>query len=244
MAPLPTARNPRPSSHPVSAVRPGSSSSSRPGARAAHVRRARALRLAVVPLLLLATAAAVAAGVAGGTGPLRVTVFVVLLLGVGAAVASDADARTERRELLAERARLAAAFADAHDELVRAHVEETDQLSARLTGHLRHLRDHLSVASAALTTTRGEVAALAAELASLRVELARTIRARDALKADVDAYVAVETARIAREQEAVAVDHREAERVAAVSAAGSGEGTGAGVGAVVDLGSWERRAAG
>ncbi len=228
--------------------------------RAAHLRRTRALRLSVVPLLVVATVAAVAAGTSGGTGVLRVAVFVVLLLGVAAAVASDADARAERRELLAERARLTTAFADAHERLVRTHADESDQLAARLTGHIRHLRDHLAAANARVSTgraeldgvraelaasrtelaaSRTELAALKAELETVRVELARMTRARDALKADVDAYVAVETARIAREQEAVAASHTAAERGAA-----PGGGEQAGNAAVVDLGTWERRAAG
>ncbi len=200
----------------------------------------------MLPLLLVATAAAVGAGIAGGTGLLRVTTFVVLLLGVAAALAADADARAERRELLAERARMSAAFADAHERLVRAHADQTDEVTARLGGHLQHLRERLSAVNVMLAAGRtelvagrAELAAMAGELVAVRDELARVTRARDALKADVDAYVGVETARLAREElaaaDAVHVDVARAEAVRVDVGPG---------GAVVDLGTWGRRAAG
>lgn len=176
----------------------------------------------------------------GGLAALRIGAFAVLACGVAAAVASDVDARDERVAHAAERARLAAGFAQAHERLVLEHGDATDELTVRFTARVRRLRELLAQAKGANAESRLEVVALGAELVSVRAELDRVSRARDALKADVAAYVAIETARLAAADRA-AVDRAAVDRAAELAVADAVVVAPAGV---VDLGSWERRATG
>lgn len=190
--------------------------------------------------MVLGTVVAVLTTATGGLGAVRAAAFAVLVCGIAAAVAADIDARAERVAHAAERARLSTGFAQAHERLVRDHTDATDQVTARFAARVRRLHELLAQSDGATARSRGEVTALGAELVLVRAELARVIRARDALRADVAAYVAIETARLARADGADQAD-------------GAGQGDGAdqadGVdqadGArVVDLRSWERRATG
>lgn len=177
-------------------------SSRRPRGR--HLRRARLLRRAVLPLLLAGTAVAVTATVTGGTTLLRVAALLVLAVGVAAATAAEADARAERRELLAEHDRLRAAAAAARQQLQRAHQAASAVLRANFTARVDRLSDHLAAADAQALASRRDLAAVRAELAAVRTELAATSRARDALRADVEAYVQLETARLT--EDVVSID--------------------------------------
>lgn len=205
--------------------------------------------------MVLGTVVAVVTTATGGLGVVRAAAFAVLLCGIAAAVAADVDARAERVAHAAERARLSAGFAQAHERLVRYHADATDEVTVRFAARVRRLHELLAQADGATARSRGEVTALGAELVLVRAELARMTRARDALKADVAAYVAIETARLARADEADEAaeadeadeaDRASAELASADPASGepaSGELAAAGA-RVVDLGSWERRATG
>lgn len=209
--------------------------------RSRHARTARLVRRSVLPLLVLGTVVAVVVTATGGLVALRVAAFAVLACGIAAAVASDVDARADRLAHAAERARLAAGFAQAHQRLVREHADATDELTVRFTARVRRLRDHLAQAKGATAQSRLKVLALGAELVSVRAELDRVTRARDALRADVAAYVAIETARLA------AADQAAAQQAAAELAAAdqmTAEAVVVAPAGVVDLGSWERRATG
>jgi len=186
-------------------------------ARGRHLRRQRLLRRAVVPLLLAGTAVAVTATVTGGTTTLRVAALLVLALGVGAALAAEADARAERRELLAQHDRLWTAATAARDRLTQAHQAALAAVHTGYTARIDRLSDHLTAADAQVLAARRDLAGLRAELSTVRAELERMTRSRNALRADVQAYVQLETARLT-----------DAEREVPES--------------VVALGSWERRA--
>ncbi len=209
------------------------------------MRTARLLRRSVLPLLVLGSVVTVVVTATGGLAALRVAAFAVLACGIGAAVASDIDARAERVAHAAERARLAAGFAHAHERLVREHGDATDELTARFAARVRRLREHVAQAKGATAESRLEVLALGAELVSVRAELDRVTRARDALKADVAAYVAIETARLAAADRAAA-DRAAADRAAADRAAELAvvDAVVVAPAGVVDIGSWERRATG